>query len=266
MNRRMRLSRRSFLRGAVAAAAPLVVPASALGKGERPAPSERIAMGAIGLGGQGTRDMGAFLGRGDVQMVALCDVDEGSRNYERGWHRGLAPARQKVEQRYAADLRSGRYKGCQTTTDFRELLARDDIDAITTACPDHWHALIVVHAAQAGKDIYCQKPLSHSIADGQAMVEAVRRHGRVFQCGSQRRSSARCRRCCELVRNGRIGRLRTIRVGLPGGHRNPGYRMGEEPMPVPPGFHYDRWLGPAPAAPYTHKRCHWTFRWILDYS
>ena len=223
-------------------------------------------MGAIGLGGQGTRDMGAFLGRGDVQMVALCDVDQGSRNYERGWYRGLAPARETVEKRYAAEMRDGTYKGCDTTTDFRELLARDDIDAVTTACPDHWHALIVVAAARAGKDIYCQKPLSHSIADGKAMVEAVRRYGRVFQCGSQRRSSSRCRRSCELVRNGRIGKLHTVHVGLPGGHSNPGYTMGDEPMAVPDGFDYDRWLGPAPWAPYTHKRCHWTFRWILDYS
>ena len=266
MGRRFRVTRRSFVKGAVAAAAPFVVPASALGKDGRPAPSERIVMGAIGLGGQGTRDMGAFLGRGDVQMVALCDVDAGSRNYERGWYRGLKPAKESVEKRYAAQMRDGTYKGCDTTTDFRELLARDDVDAVTTACPDHWHALIVVAAARAGKDIHCQKPLCRTIADGQAMVAAVRRYGRVFQCGSQRRSSARCRRACELVRNGRIGRLHTIRVGLPGGHSNPGYTMGDEPMAVPEGFDYDRWLGPAPWAPYTHKRCHWTFRWVLDYS
>jgi len=264
-------TRRDFLRQATtalgaAAAAPYVVPASALGADGRPAPSERIAMGAIALGGQGTRDMHAFLGRPDVQMVALCDVDEGSRNYERGWHRGLAPAREAVERRYAAQKRSGTYKGCFTATDFRELLAREDIDAITTAPPDHWHALIVVAAAKAGKDIYCQKPLSLTIADGRAMVEAVHRYGRVFQCGSQRRSSARCRRSCELVRNGRIGKIHTIHVGLPGGHSNPGYRMAPTPMPVPEGFHYDMWLGPAPWAPYTHKRCHWTFRWVLDYS
>ena len=261
----MALSRRAFLRR-VGIVAPAVVGASMLGRSARAAPSERIVMGAIGLGGQGTRDMQAFLGRGDVQMAALCDVDPGSRTYERGWYRGLKPAREMVEKRYAAEMRSGAYKDCFTTPDFRELLAGDDIDAITTACPDHWHALIVVAAARAGKDIYCQKPLSHSIADGRAMVEAVHRYGRVFQCGSQRRSSSRCRRSCELVRNGRIGKLHTIRVGLPGGHPNPGYSMGEEAMPVPEGFDYGRWLGPAPWAPYTHKRCHWTFRWILDYS
>ena len=266
-----RISRRRFLRrmaaaAGAAAAAPCVLSAAALGADGRPAPSDRIVMGAIGLGGQGDRDMRAFLGMADVQMVALCDVDEGSTRYEQGWRRGLAPAREAVEQHYAAEKRDGTWKGVLATADFRELLAREDIDAVTTACPDHWHALMVVSAAKAGKDIYCQKPLSLTIADGRAMADAIRRHGRIFQCGSQRRSSGHCRRSCELVRNGRIGTLQAIHVGLPGGHSNPGYRMGEEAMPVPEGFDYDRWLGPAPWAPYTHKRCHWTFRWVLDYS
>jgi len=262
--------RRFLLRAAsaagVAAVAPHVMPATVLGAEGRPAPSDRIVMGAIGLGGQGDRDMRAFLGMTDVQMVALCDVDSGSTRYERAWRRGLAPAREAVEQHYAAQARDGAFQGVFTTPDFRELLARADIDAITTACPDHWHGPIVVAAAQAGKDIYCQKPLSLTIADGRAMANAVHRYARVFQCGSQRRSSAHCRRSCELVRNGRIGKLHTVHVGLPGGHSNPGYAMDESPQPVPEGFDYDRWLGPAPWAPYTHKRCHWTFRWILDYS
>jgi len=267
MKRASSLNRRSFLRRVAAlAAAPCVVPASALGAEGRPAPSSRIVMGSVGLGGQGDRDLRAFLGHAEVQIAALCDVDSGSRRYEQGWYRGLAPAREAVERHYAAEKRDGTYKGVFTTQDFRELLAREDIDAVSVATPDHWHASVVVAAAKAGKDIYCQKPLSLTIADGQAMVRAVHRYGRVFQCGSQRRSSGTCRHSCELVRNGRIGRLTTIRVGLPGGHGNPGYRMGEEAMPVPEGFDYDRWLGPAPWAPYTHKRCHWTFRWIYDYS
>ena len=260
------LSRRTFFRWATSAlAAPYVVPSAALGAG-RPAPSNRIVMGSIGLGGQGDRDMRSFLGHSEVQIVALCDVDPGSRNYEQAWYRGLAPAREAVESRYAAEKRDGTFKGVFTTQDFRELLAREDIDAVSVATPDHWHAGIVVAAAKAGKDIYCQKPLSLTIADGRAMVAAVHRYGRIFQCGSQRRSSGKCRFSCELVRNGRIGKLQVIRVGLPGGHGNPGYTMGEEPMPIPPGFNYDLWLGPAPWAPYTHKRCHWTFRWIYDYS
>ena len=267
----MKASRRGFLRraaGAVAGAlaAPRVIPVAALGAEGRPAPSERIVMGAIGLGGQGDRDMRAFLGMPDVQMVALCDVDEGSTRYEQGWHRGIAPAKEAVERHYAAQVRDGSFKGVFTTVDFRELLAREEIDAVAVATPDHWHGLIVVSAAKAGKDVHCQKPLSFTIADGRAMADAIHRYGRVFQCGSQRRSSGHCRRSCELVRNGRIGKLHTIHVGLPGGHSNPGYRMDESPQPVPPGFHYDMWLGPAPWAPYTHKRCHWTFRWNLDYS
>ena len=265
-----RLNRRGFLKGSASlvglAAAPYVVPASVLGAEGRAAANDRIVMGAIGLGGQGDRDMRSFLGMGSVQMAALCDVDEGSTRYEQGWLRGIAPAKQAVEQHYAAQLRDGTFKGVFTTADFRELLAREEIDAVCVATPDHWHALPVIAAARAGKDIHCQKPLSLTIADGRAMADAIRLHGRVFQCGSQRRSSGHCRRSCELVRNGRSGKLHTIHVGLPGGHSNPGYRMDESPQPVPPGFDYDRWLGPAPWAPYTHKRCHWTFRWILDYS
>jgi len=263
-------SRRTFLKqtasSSVAVSAPWIIPASALGKDGRPAPSERIVMGSIGLGGQGDRDMSTFLGFGNVQIVALCDVDAGSTRYERGWERGLAPAKAKVESRYAGDTASGTYRGCDTYSDFRNLLARDDIDAVTVATPDHWHAGIVVAAARAGKDVFCQKPLCLTIADGRAMVDAIHRYGRVFQCGSQRRSSAGCRHACELVRNGRIGKLHTVKVGLPGGHPNPGYDQPPTPSPVPDGFDYDMWLGPAPWAPYTHKRCHWTFRWNLDYS
>ncbi len=262
-----RVTRRRFLaRLAASSVAPCIITSSALGAGGRAPASERIALGSIGLGGQGTRDMQALRAHREVQVVALCDVDAGSRNYERGWRRGLAAAKESTERHYAAQRRAGTYKGCDTYTDFRELLARPDIDAVSVATPDHWHGLIVVAAARAGKDIYCQKPLSLTIGDGKAMVEAVHRYGRVFQCGSQRRASSRCRRSCELVRNGRIGKLHTVRVGLPGGHSNPGYTMSEAPMPVPNGFHYDLWLGPAPWAPYTHKRCHWTFRWNYDYS
>jgi len=153
-----------------------------------------------------------------------------------------------------------------TTGDFRELLARKDINAVTCSTPDHWHALIVIAAARAGKDIYCQKPVSLTIADGQAMVRAVKRYGRVFQCGSQRRSSAAARHSCELVRSGRIGKVHTIRVSLPDGHTNPREGRSAPTMPVPKTLDYNMWLGPAPQAPYTLDRCHWTFRWNLDYS
>lgn len=259
------LSRREFLKAAGVVAAPYFVPGSALGKEGRPAPSERVTMGCIGLGGRGTVDLQAFLGRADVQIVALCDVDAGSTRYEDEWHRGLGPALDSVKKHYAG--RSGTYKGPVGYRDFRELLARNDIDAVCIGTPDHWHAAITVAAARAGKDIYCEKPLCLTVADGRAMVEAVQRYGRVFQCGSQRRSDARCRFGCELVRNGRLGKLHTVRVGLMGGYwTRKNLQPTNEPQPVPPGFDYDLWLGPAPWAPYTYNRCHWNFRWNLDYS
>ena len=264
-------TRREFLRRALATgtalAAPYVVPGSARGAEAAPAPSERIGMGCIGLGGQGSRNMEGFLGSSEVQMVALCDVDAGSTRYEDAWHRGLAPAKEKVEKHYAGREPSGRFRGVSGYRDFRELLARRDVDAVCVSTPDHWHAPIVVAAAKAGKDVYCEKPLSLTVGDGRAMVDAVTRYDRVFQCGSQRRSDARCRHSCELVRNGRIGRLHTVRVSLPGGHwirKNAKKTFG--PEPVPEGFDYDLWLGPAPWAPYTYNRCHWNFRWNLDYS
>ena len=263
------MKRRDFLKAAGVAGigVPSIIASSALGADGRPAAGDRIVMGCIGLGGQGDRDMRSFLGDKRVQVVALCDVDSGSTDYEREWHRGIAPAKLAVEKRYGDEKRSGAHKGVFTTGDFRELLARTDVDAVTCATPDHWHGAVVVAAARAGKDIYCQKPMSHSIADGRAMVRAVKRYRRVFQCGSQRRSSARCRRSCELVRNGRIGKLHTIYVGLPSGHSNPRPgRPGARVMPVPKSLDYNRWLGPAPYAPYTLDRCHFTFRWSLDYS
>jgi len=268
----LRITRRGLLKvtaGALGAAAigPYVVPASATGAEDRPAPSNRVAIGCIGLGGRGTVDLHEFLGRDGAQVVALCDVDAGSTRYEDAWHRGLAPAREAAQKHYASRRPAGTYRGPDGTGDFREVLARPDVDAVCIATPDHWHAAIAVAAARAGKDIYCEKPLSLTIADGRAMAEAVRRYGRVFQCGSQRRSSAKCRGSCELVVNGRIGRLQTVKVGLPGGHWiRSNAKRSEAPEPVPDGFDYDMWLGPAPWAPYTYDRCHWNFRWNLDYS
>ena len=255
------ISRRRFLAAAsTALAAPYFIPASALGADGRPAPSNRITMGCIGLGGRGTVDMQAFLGRDDVQMVALCDVDAGSDRYEDNWVRGLAPAVESVAKRYNGSKPAG-------YADFRQLLERKDIDAVCIGTPDHWHAAITVMAAAAGKDIYCEKPLCLTVADGRAMVDAVQRYGRVFQCGSQRRSSPQCRRVCELVRNGRLGKLHTVRVGLPGQYwLRKNAKTTFDPEPIPAGFDYDLWLGPAPEAPYTYNRCHWNFRWNLDYS
>ena len=245
------LSRRGFLKGAAAAVgAPYVLGWAAATARGNTAPSNRIVMGFIGVGGRGGGLLRSALGHSDVQVVAVCDVDR-SR---------LQRARQAVSARYDGTRRGG--KGVAGYGDFRELLARDDIDAILTATPDHWHALVSIAAAKAGKDIYCEKPLANSIGEGRAVVEAVRRYGRVFQTGSQERSG-RARFACELVRNGRVGKLHTVHTYLPTSHRQTG---NHAPQPVPEGFDYNMWLGRAPWAPYHPLRCHGNFRWNRDYA
>jgi predicted dehydrogenase len=265
-------SRRQFLKtstkASIAVAAfPYVIPASARGADGNVAPSNRISLGVIGTGNQGFNDMRGFLGDERVQIVAVCDLNRESAGYWDGAVAGREPGRRLVEQHYARKAPSGSYQGCDACVDFRELLARKDIDAVLISTPDHWHAIPVVEAARAGKDIYCQKPLSLTIAEGRAMSDAVRKYNRVFQTGSQQRSDSNFRRACELVRNGRIGKLHTVKVGLPAGRPDfgkTGHR--KKPEPVPDGFEYDFWLGPAPEAPYAPARCHVNFRWIYDYS
>lgn len=243
-------SRRRFLKTSAAmVAAPFVL---ASRTAARPTPSDRITMGLIGCGGMGRGNLNGFLNMEDVQVLAVCDPDRTRRD----------ETKQSVEKHYAKQTASGTYTGCETYNDFRELLARDDIDTIIQATPDHWHALVVVEAAKRGKDIYGEKPLSLTIGQGRIMSDAVNDGLRIFQTGSQQRSDRRFRFACELVRNGRIGTVHHVTCGLPttpttGNH---------PPIPVPDGFDYDFWLGPAPWAPYTDKRTHWDFRWILDYS
>jgi predicted dehydrogenase len=254
------MNRRSFLKTAPALAA-------ALGGRGAVAASDRVTMGVIGVGNQGTNDLWDLLEDERVQVVAVCDVNRESPGYWDGAIAGREPARQIVEWTYAREKRSGAYKGCAAYEDFRQLLARTDIDAVLIALPDHWHSIPVIEAARAGKDIYGEKPLSLTIAEGRAMSDAVRLYKRIFQTGSQQRSDFRFRRACELVRNGRIGKLQTVRCGLPGGTPDlakTGNR--KDPEPVPEGFNYDFWLGPAPEAPYAPARCLVNFRWILDYS
>jgi len=260
-----RITRRTFTGMSLAAmGTPYIVPARVLGA---EAPSNRITMGFVGVGNQGTNDMRGFLQDDRVQVVAVCDVNRESRGY---WSNGLGgrePARRIVNAFYARKTGQADYSGCEAYEDFRDLIARPDIDAIETALPDHWHAIPVIEAAKAGKDIYGQKPLSLTVADGRAMVRAVQRYNRVFQCGSQQRSDRNFRRACELVRNGRIGKLQVVECGLPGGAPDyVGTNPSKEPQPVPEGFNYEFWLGPAPQAPYCPARCLINFRWILDYS
>ena len=262
------LSRRTFLKTSMAAigtaaAAPYIVPASVFGAH---APSNRIAVGFIGNGNQSTIDLPAFLQQEDVQVVAVCDVNTASYGYKTPQQfLGRKPAQDKVNAFYAEKKNAGQYKGCDAYTDFREVLARQDIDAVAIVVPDHWHALMAVMAAEAGKDMYCEKPLSLTVRQGQAMVKAVRQHKRVLQTGSHYRSSPANRFACELVRNGRIGKVQRIITQVAENNAvDPG--PGWKPMPVPEGFDYEMWLGPAPQAPYHIDRCLYRFRFIMDYS
>ncbi len=225
-----KLSRRSFLKQSAVAAGVLGLPyfvnSAALGKGAAPAASERIVVGAIGVGGQGTGDMRALLGDRRVQYVAVCDVQTSNRKR----------AQKIVNDHYGADQT---YTGCKDYNDFREILARKDIDAVNIGTPDHWHAIIAIRAAAAGKNVYCQKPLSLTVQQGRRMANAVKRYGIVFQTGTQQRSDERFRRACELVRNGRVGRISEIEVEIPGSMALDSYPTD----PVPEGFDYDMWLG-----------------------
>jgi predicted dehydrogenase len=237
---------------------PTIVKPSALGggNGNAPPPSERVTVGFIGIGNMGSGHLGNFLSNREVQLLAMCDVREEVRN----------KTKKQVEDRYADVFDSSSYSGCGTYLDFQEMLGREDMDAVLIATPEHWHAIMSIEAAKAGKDIYCEKPLSHTIKEARAMVEAVRRYSRVFQTGSQQRSDSNFRLGCEIVRNGRIGKLQSVHVNV-GGTSNWAF-LPEQP--VPPGLDWDRWLGPAPFAPYNAERASGSYsggwRLIRDYS
>jgi predicted dehydrogenase len=234
MNSSSTLSRRDFLkRAAIVGVAPLVLPTVI--RAAPASPNGQITLGFIGLGKQGRYLLDNCLHRNEVRVVAVCDVDTTRRN----------AARQMVEDRYADALGKGAYKGCATFTDFRELVVRKEIDAVVIATPDHWHAFTSIAATQAGKDIYCEKPVSHTIQEGRAMVKATRWHKRIFQVGSMQRSMSEFRAACELVRNGVIGAIKTVDVGV-------GVLGPPQPcdLPAEPGLDWDFWLGGAPLHPY----------------
>lgn len=234
-----RLTRRDFLsRAATASAAaaffPTIIPGTALGKNGAVAPSNRIAVGVIGCGPQGRGDLEGFLNQPDCQVVAVCDVKQDQ----------LELGRTAVNQKY-------KNNDCRTHHDFRELVARKDIDACLIATPDHWHVLTALAAVNSGKDIYLEKPLAITLAEGQALRQAVRARQRVFQFGTQQRSSRNFWRACQLVRGGHIGKLEHINVWAPGS--TPGGSLKQTTPPA--GLDYDLWLGQAPLFPYTENRC-----------
>ena len=241
------VSRRDFLKrsgaGALAASAiagfPAIVPASVLGKH---APGNRINIGAIGNGRiSRVHDLPGVWKYDDARIVAVCDVDSNR----------LADAKRLVNGYYSG--KTGKpYDGVVGYADYRELLASKDVDAVLISTPDHWHALIAIAAVKAGKDVYLQKPASLTITEGRALADAVKGSGRIFQIGSQQRSSPQFRYAAELVRNGRIGKLQTVKIGLPG---DPSGEVEPE-MPVPKNLDYDQWLGSTPVVYYTEKRVH----------
>lgn len=258
------LNRREFLKTATGTAAgaivlPYIISSTAFGKGKKPAAGGRITMGCIGMGWMGTENLKSFLKENDCHIVAVCDIDGGHLNR----------AIKIVNNHYGN-------KDCKGYHDFRELTAREDIDTLSIALPDHWHAIPAVEAARAGKDIYGEKPLSHSLYEGRAICDAVKKYGRIWQTGSWQRSLTNFRRGCELVRNGCIGKVHTVEIGLPSGNivfrqfaGLDAFKSIEQlsrTTAVPKGLDYERWLGPAPYADYSPARVHVHWRWNFDYG
>jgi len=247
-----RTTRRRFLKGvAAAAAAPYIVHASALGAAGRPAPSNRITMGFVGVGGQGAGDMGGFMGFPEVQNLAVCDVDKRAR--ER--------AQESAERRYTGDKASGKFKGCTAYNDYRELCARPDIDAVFCATPDHWHALVTCEAMRNGKDVYCEKPETLTVREGRIMVETARRYGRVFSGGSQRVWED-YNWYHRMMWAGTCGELQEVWVDIGG----PSHEMLCPAEPVPEWMDWDLWLGPAPWRPYNKAYHPFNWRGCRDFS
>ncbi len=247
-----RVSRRRLLAGAAATLAmPCFVPAAALGAAGRAPASERIRTGHVGVGGQGSGHVGAIVGNPACQFMAACDPYESKRE----------AARRRAEEHYAAAAGRGTYKGCAAYADFRELVTRDDIDAVFIASPEFWHALHSVWAMRHGKDVYCEKAMTLTVYESQVVRETVRRHGRVYQLGTQQRSDRNFRFAAELAANGYLGKLHTVRVSVPGGRALPVAR----PAPVPPGLDYEMWLGPAPFKPYNDLQCSFNWYFVYDY-
>lgn len=236
-------TRRTFLKKTALAATTISIPAffHSLVRGQTAA-SNRITIGCIGVGRMGLLDLQDIIRHDDVQVVAVCDVDSNRALY----------ARDYVDNYYRKQTKDLIYSDCRAYRDSRELLERRDIDAVLICTPDHWHALPAIEAAKAGKDIFLQKPLTYSLQEGRLLSNTVRQYGNVFQVGSQQRSDQVFRQASELVRNGRIGRLHTIKIGM-----GIDTATSTEPlMPVPANLDYETWLGPAPWSPYTEKRVH----------
>jgi predicted dehydrogenase len=240
------MSRRRFIAAAATViAAPTIIPASALGRDGHTAPSERITMGVVGWGMMGPGNTDAFLAQKDCQVIAACDLD-------------------KNHLQQALDKINGTYKNqdCKPYHDYREMMARKDIDAVMLAVPDHWHALVAIEAAKNKKDIYSEKPLARTIAEQQAMVKAVHKNKCIWQTGSWQRSVENFHKAAEMVRNGLIGTVTRVEVGLPSGHADFAGTKDKRSITAPPAnLDYETWIGPSKMMPYIECRVHMNWRW-----
>jgi predicted dehydrogenase len=258
------LTRRKFLTTAATASgaaviAPTIIPSSALGADGAVAPSNRITLALIGVGDHGTNvDLKGFLHQQDAQVVAVCDVDTTL----------IDRAKKLTGDTYSARYGKSEYKGIYATQDWRELVARDDIDAICVATPDHWHVLCALGGLRSGKDVFCEKPLSLTINEGRVLADEAKRLNIISMTGSENRSKSNFLKICELVRNGRIGKLQHTRVELPGGRwvRDMGIGLSQETQPVPAHLDFNMWQGPITHQPYSPGRLHFNWRWLMQYS
>lgn len=261
-------NRRRFLKQTAGLTmAPSILSSRLFGADGATAPSNRLNVGVIGLGARGFALMSEFLKQKDVQVRALCDVDREhyrANPWGKGRAFGLEPAHRFVEKHYAESTHADSYDGCLATKDYRELCSRDDIDAVIVATPDHWHYHQVMDALAHGKDVYCEKPITHTFMEGKIVHREVLRKKAIFQTGSQQRSAGNFHKAVELIRNGHIGRIQRVEVGLPAGYKEP--RIPAQIEPVPEGLDFDLWTGPAPMLPYMRARHHQLWRGHLAYG
>ena len=234
----------------LALATPWLRPFGALGAG-RPGPNSRLGVAVIGLGDRGSNHVSGFADLPGCQVVAVCDAQR----------RKAEAFKDIVDRHYAQERASGSYRGCSALTDFREVLARPDVDVVVITAPENWHGIMASWAAKAGKDVYCEKALTLTVEEGRRLVEIVRSHGRILQVGTQQRSDRNFRFACELARNGYLGKVHTVRVSVPGGRKLP----SAEPKPPPADVDYDLWLGPAPWTPYNDLKCTYNWYFMADY-
>ena len=249
------MKRRQFIKSSTVFAVPTIIPSSVIfAQGDKPVPSNRITVGLIGCGGQGNGDLSTIMNSAEIQAVAVCDPDKGRRDASQA----------QVQERYAKESASGTFKGVDAVNDFRKITERKDIDAVIVGTPDHWHALATLGALRTGKHVYCEKPITHLFAEGQAVYQEAAKQKVIFQVGSQQRSETVFRIAVEIVLNGLIGKVKEVKVGLPTGNQTD--IEGKVAEPIPEGLDYDMWCGPSRMLPFNPKRLHWDWRWCLDYG